>query len=266
MTLDTRALSRAPVAAKRMTDAAQKLLSVLDNPRRTAVLFAFEEQDRHRWNYRPDGLEWEGRTFWHEGLRLVNMAHDQQRAALALLETGLSVRGADRARAIMALERSLRATERVTEWVPHVVRDSELYSFAMFGTPGGLEPWAWRVGGHHLGLHFTIVDRDLVAPTPLFFGANPAEVRHGPDIGLRTLPEEEDQARELLRLLDPSRKSRAIVSAMAPGDILTDAYRNANPALPPIGLPFASGGLAATRPRADVPIRPPAPCRAGPRR
>jgi hypothetical protein len=110
----------------------------------------------------------------------------------------------------------------------------------MFGTPGGPEPWAWRVGGPHLGLHFTIVDRDLVAPTPLFFGANPAEVRHGPDIGLRTLPEEEDQARELLRLLDPGRKSRAIVSAVAPGDILTDAYRNANPALPPIGLPFAA--------------------------
>ena len=31
-----------------------------------------------------------------------------------------------------------------------------------------------------------------------------------------------------------------IVSAIAPGDILTDAYRNASPALPPIGLPFGA--------------------------
>jgi hypothetical protein len=240
MTLPIGAPYRAPVAARRMVDAAQKLLSLLDSPRRTAVLFSFEDQERYRWNYRPDGLVWEGRTIWHEGLRLVNMNADQQRAAIELLASGLSTQGVDRAHAIMALEKNLRQTERVTKFVPHAARDPELYSFAVFGTPGGADPWAWRAGGHHLGVHFTIVDRDLIAPTPLFFGANPAEVRHGPDVGLRTLPEEEDQARQLLRLLDPTRKSRAIVSAAAPGDILTDAYRNANPARPPIGLSFAA--------------------------
>lgn len=240
MTLPIGAPYRAPVAAKRMATATQKLLSALDAPRQAALLFAFEDQERYRWNYRPDGFVWEGRTLWHEGLRLVNMTYDQQRAALELLATGLSAHGADRVRAIMALERSLRETERVSRWTPHAARDPELYAFAVFGTPGGAEPWAWRAGGHHLGLHFTIVDRDLVAPTPLFFGANPAEVRHGPDVGLRTLPEEEDQARDLLRFFDPSRKRRALVSAAAPSDILTDAYRNANPALPPIGVSFAA--------------------------
>ena len=231
---------RAPAAAKRMAEAAQELLSVLDGPRRSAVLFAFEDQERYRWDYRPDGVEWKCRTIWHEGLRLVNMTPDQQRAALALLESGLSAHGIDRVRAIMALERNLRETERVAHWAAHAVRDPELYAFAIFGEPGGLDPWMWRAGGHHLGLHFTIVDGSFIAPTPLFFGANPAEVRHGPDAGLRTLPEEEDLARALLRRLDPSRKIRALVATTAPGDILTDAFRNANPALPPIGLPFAA--------------------------
>jgi hypothetical protein len=140
----------------------------------------------------------------------------------------------------MALEGELRAAERVQRWVPHAVRDPELYAFAIFGEPGGPDPWMWRAGGHHLGLHFTIVDRDLVAPTPLFFGANPAEVRHGPNLGARALPEEEDQARELLRRLDPSRRLRAIVSAAAPGDILTDAHPRASPARVGAGVPFAA--------------------------
>jgi hypothetical protein len=225
-----------------MADAANRFLATLDPPRRAAVMYPFEDQERYRWNYRPDGFDWDGRTFWHEGLRLLNMTGAQQEAALGLLEAGLSAHGAGRARAIMALERDLRETERITRWVPHVIRDPELYAFAIFGEPGGAAPWAWRAGGHHLGLHFTVVDRVQIAPTPLFFGANPAEVRHGSDIGLRTLPDEEDLARELLHGLEPERKRVAIVSPTAPRDLLTDAYRSANPAVPPRGLAF--GGMA----------------------
>lgn len=240
MALDLSVSLRAPTAARRMAEAAERFLAALDPPRRKAALFRFEDQERYRWNYRPDGFDWAGRTFWHEGLRLLNMTGAQQEAALGLFEAGLSARGAERARAIMALEGNLRETERVTRWVPHVFRDPELYAFAIFGQPGGEAPWAWRAGGHHLGLHFTIVEGDLVAPTPLFFGANPAEVRHGSDLGLRTLPEEEDLARDLLRGLEPDRKQVAIVSPTAPADILSDAYRSANPALPPRGLAFAA--------------------------
>lgn len=230
---------RAPGAARRMTGAAEAFLDSLDASRRDAVMFAFGDRERYRWNYRPDGLEWEGETIWHEGLRLVNMTTAQQLAALTLLETGLSTHGAAKAGAIMALERNLRETEQVSpRFAPHAVRDPELYAFAIFGEPGGAEPWAWRCGGHHLGVHFTIVDRELVAPTPLFFGANPAEVRHGPDAGLRTLPEEEERARKLLRRLAPERKHRAIVSTVAPRDILTDAHRLVDPAVVPLGLRF----------------------------
>jgi Protein of unknown function (DUF3500) len=239
MTLDLSVTERAPAAARRMTDAANRFLESLDGPRRAAVIFPFEGDERYRWNYRPDGFEWGGGTFWHEGLRLVNMTPEQQRAALGLLDAGLSARGASRAHQIMALEDDLRLTERVTTYVPHVVRDPQLYSFAIFGEPGGAAPWAWRAGGHHLGLHFTLIDRDIVAPTPLFFGANPAQVRHGSHVGLRTLPEEEDLARELLRSLDPERKRVAIVDPTAPGDILTDAYRRADPSVPPRGLTYS---------------------------
>jgi hypothetical protein len=110
----------------------------------------------------------------------------------------------------------------------------------VFGEPGGRLPWAWHVGGHHVGLHFTIVDGDRIASVPLFFGANPAEVRHGPQAGQRTLPEEEDLARALVRALPPDQKRVAIVSSTAYPDILTDRYRVANAYAPPRGLAFSS--------------------------
>jgi Protein of unknown function (DUF3500) len=237
-TRDVSVAYRAPVTARRMAEAATRFLESLDAVRRAAVSFPFEGDERYQWNYRPDGFEWNGRTLWHEGLRLINMTRAQQQAALGLLQAGLSTHGATRANQIMALDRDLRETERVTRFVPHVVRDPELYSFGIFGQPGGAAPWAWRAGGHHIGLHFTVVDRDLVAPTPLFFGANPAEVRHGPNVGTRTLPEEEDLARELLRGLDSQQKRVAIVSPDAPGDILSDAYRGVGADVPPPGLAY----------------------------
>jgi hypothetical protein len=216
----------APATAQRMTRAAQAFLASLDAPRLAAAKYPFECEERYRWNYRPDGFDWEGRTFWHEGLRLFNMTEPQKQAALALLDAGLSAQGAARSRGIMALEEHLRLTERETTFVAHVVRDPELYAFSIFGEPGAKRPWAWRAGGHHLGLHFTVVG-DAVSSTPLFFGANPAEVRHGSATGLRTLPEEEDLARELIGSLPAESRAVAIVSQTAPRDILTDAYRAA---------------------------------------
>ena len=61
---------------------------------------------------------------------------------------------------------------------------------------------------------------------PLFFGANPAEVRIGPTSGQRTLPEEEDLARgRWCAALPSEQKQVAVVSATAFPDILTDKNR-----------------------------------------
>src|SRR5262249_43509472 len=109
----------------------------------------------------------------------------------------------------------------------------------IFGDPTGRLPWAWHIGGHHVALHFTVVDGDWIAAVPLFFGANPAEVQHGPTAGQRTLPEEEDLARALVRNLTPEQKRVVVVSPTAYPDILTDRYRVANMFAPPRGLALA---------------------------
>jgi hypothetical protein len=159
---------------------------------------------------------------------------------MALLESGLSARGAQQARQIIALEPILKEAEALAGVSNSWRRDPERYSFSVFGDPDGQAPWGWRVGGHHLGIPFTIVNGDLVAPTPLFFGSNPAEVRHGPSTGLRVLAAEEDLARALLGSLEAAQRATAIVDPLAPGDILTKNYRSLDLNLAPSGIRYAA--------------------------
>jgi len=103
----------------------------------------------------------------------------------------------------------------------------------VFGTPSVRDTWGWRVEGHHVSLNFTIVNGTLVSGAPAFFGSNPAEVRSGPKKGLRILGIEEDAARALLDALDASQRAKAIITATAPGDMLTMANVNITPLTPP---------------------------------
>ena len=102
----------------------------------------------------------------------------------------------------------------------------------MFGTPSSKDTWGWRVEGHHVSLQFTVVKGTLVAGSPTFFGANPAEVRQGPQQGLRVLGPEEDAARALLASLDASQREKAIITATAPNDIETMAKVEVSPLSP----------------------------------
>src|SRR4029077_10779833 len=117
----------------------------------------------------------------------------------------------------------------------------------IFGTPSARDTWGWRVEGHHVSLHFTIVNGTMVAGSPSFFGSNPAEVREGAKKGLRILGAEEDAARALLQSLDAAQRATAIIDATAPGDMVTMANVNINP-LSPSGV----GAGAMTAPQREL--------------
>lgn len=231
MAIAVSATQGAPATAQRMAQTALRFRDALNDAQRKLALFPFHGDERYFWHYTPVS---------RNGLRLINMTHQQQRLAHELLATGLSARGARTVEQIIALEPILRETERVDGLPSPWVRDPELYWFSLFGEPGGADPWAWRVGGHHIGIHFTIVDRDRIASTPLFFGANPAEVRHGPETGLRALADEEDRARALLNSLDAQQRGTALFADVAPADLLTENHRRAEPWILPGGLAYAA--------------------------
>ena len=224
-----------------MSSAATKLLTSLTPEQRQQATFAFGSDERTHWHFIPTGPS---PLFPRNGLTIKAMNESQRALARELLKTGLSQRGYLTATSIMDLETvlgALEAAQRAAAATPPraapILRDPENYFLSSFGTPSATDPWGWRVEGHHVSLHFTIVNGTLVAGSPSFFGSNPAEVREGPKKGLRLLAAEEDAGRALVMSLDTAQRAKAIIDATAPGDMVTMANVNISP-LSPTGIGY----------------------------
>jgi hypothetical protein len=167
-----------------------------------------------------------------KGVQIKEMTEPQRALAHALLKTGLSAHGYMTATSIMELENVLQAIEGPQRRFP---RDHEAYQFTVFGTPGDKTAWGWRLEGHHVSVRFDIVNGSMTASAPEFFGSNPAEVREGPQKGLRVLGFEEDAGRALLDSLDADQKKTAIILAEAPNEMVTSNALKIDP-LAPVGI------------------------------
>jgi hypothetical protein len=213
-------------SAQPIAIAAESFLSALSADQRSMALFPFDDDRRQDWHFIPKP---------RKGVPYKQLDPKQRRLADALIEAGLGQRGSQKVATIRSLEPILNEVEQGRG----PTRDSELYYVSLFGAPQDSTPWGLSIEGHHISLNFTIIGGDRVASTPIFLGANPAEVRHGARKGLRALGPEEDTARALLKSLDGEQRARAIVNGSAPGDILSGNTRKAEP-VQPVGLPVGS--------------------------
>ncbi len=186
-------------------------LETLDAKQREAASFAFDSDERLNWHFIPRE---------RLGLPIKQMSLAQRRAAYALLQSGLSHEGYLKATTIMSLEGILRELEKDRPG-NEARRDPEKYWLSVFGTPSATEAWGWRFEGHHLSLNFSSVAGLTVATTPLFLGANPAEVRTGSHAGQRVLAAEEDLARALMVSLADAERKIALLAAEAPEEVFT---------------------------------------------
>ena len=209
---------------QRMRDAAAALASSVDAGKRERLVLPFADARRTDWNYVPRS---------RPGLSLAELDAAEREALHVLLRTALSAAGHQKVLNIIELELVLREVE-----LAGFLRDPGRYFVVIFGTPDGRQPWGWRFEGHHLSLSFTLRG-DVVATTPGFFGANPAEVRGGARKGLRVLAGEEDEARRLLAMLDDAQRKQAVVDARSYGEIVTRAAPQVSP-LEERGLPVAT--------------------------
>lgn len=200
--------------AARMTDAAMVFLGALDEPQRSQAAWGFPSEDeRRRWFYSPTD---------HGGLAMSDMRPAQQRLAMKLLRTGVSKPGYVTVSTIIGLENVLDEVEGwVAGWERERGRDPGLYYVRVFGDPAGDQPWSWRFGGHHVSINHTVVEGQVVASTPCFLGADPASSPLlGPHL-LRPLGSAEDLGRELVQALRPDQLAQALLSPVAPVDLVT---------------------------------------------
>ena len=223
-----------------MAAAANKLLESLTPEQKRQAMFAFDSDERTHWNFVPTEL------FPRNGLTIKLMSQSQRQLAHELLKAGLSQRGYMTATQIMELESVLAVLEagRSAAIVQALgrdpfVRDPERYFFSIFGTPSTRNTWGWRVEGHHMSLNFTVVHGMLAAGSPSFFGTNPAEVRDGPKKGTRVLHAQEDAARSLVESLDSLQREQAVITGIAPNDIVTMTKVKIDP-LSPTGIPASA--------------------------
>ena len=194
--------------------ATRAFLGKLTPEQRKAASFAWDGPEWQRWNYFGSA------GYIKPGFRLEQMNADQKAAAWDLLATVLSSAGVQKAKTVMLLQDVLAAMG-----VDAGQRNSQRFSFAVFGTPAETGAWGFRLEGHHLHHSFTVRDGAIVSVTPASFSSNPNRITSGAHAGLVTLKEEEALARRLLGDLPPARQQKARIAAQPLGNILSYAGR-----------------------------------------
>ncbi len=210
------------LAGTEMRAAAVDFANSLNSEQRNTAVYDYIDGERIFWYYPPTN---------RHGLPLRDMTESQRALAMGLMQAGLSERAYEQASGIIDLELILGEIEQAAGRISFK-RDPELYYWTIFGDPSSDEsPWGWRVEGHHISLNYSLWGDGLLSLTPFFFGTNPAEVRKGPQTGLRILDQREDLAFDLMGSLDAEQAERAVIYPEAPWDILTfNASRAVMPA------------------------------------
>ncbi len=195
-----------------MAGCANDLLAALSAEQVDAASWPFLDDERRVWFYTPTD---------HGGLPLSEMTSKQHRLVWRLVASGLSEAGFNATAVVVGQENVLdRVEDFGIDFGRERGRDPLLYWIAIFGDPVADGTWSWRFGGHHVSLHFTVVDGEVRSSTPCFLGADPASVPLlGPHLH-RPLGAVEDLGRELARSLEGTQVSAAILSSAPPPDLV----------------------------------------------
>jgi hypothetical protein len=226
LALGARSAGAASTDGAAVEAAARAFLASLSPADHRRAAFAFGSDERTRWHWTvPSSVP-------RNGLPLGAMSRQQRRLALAMLRVSTSAAGYRKAVDIMALQGLL---QRMSTGIDDPF-DPDRYYVSVFGTPGA-RAWGWRLEGHHLSRHFTIVGNAIVVE-PFFLGAWPT--RAGTAFrsvarGERTMPREEDAAREIVLSLSGALRRRVVFSSASLTDHLTQNAVRVSP-LEPVGV------------------------------
>jgi hypothetical protein len=179
-------------------------ISSLNRETRDKTLFSFDNPERLKWARSPAP---------RPGLALKDMSVSQRQLVDAMLKSVLSEKGFASAKAIMSDQDVLAKHEEGL--------GAGYFWLAIYGEPGKSKRWAWRLGGHHLSLHFAYVDNKLISCTPAFFGAQQTLPAGDPrEAGYKLLAARRDLACELVNSLDEEQAKRAVIAAQVSSSLI----------------------------------------------
>jgi hypothetical protein len=185
-----------------------RFVKSLDDEQRAIAVFPFNSDKREIWTFLPgDRL----------GLNLEKATPEQHELILNIVKTATSAAGWERTEHVRQLEVYLRDVLRSAP----ETRNPNWYYLTVYGNPSTTGAWGLRYEGHHISLHWTFQDGQVIAAVPQFFGANPYEVTEGDMKGFRLLATQEDLARKLLNSLTNDQARMAFGNGNVPSDILT---------------------------------------------
>lgn len=193
------------------TEAAKTFFNLLTSEQKSKAQFAWNSPEHEFFMYVPGP---------RKGVSWGELNEAQQAAGVTLLKSFLSKIGYSKIEAIRNRETILAELENGNK-----ERDPSRYWFTFYGSPNSETAWGWKYEGHHLSLSFTTKSGLLVSSTPQFMGSNPAEVKSGKLKGNRILDKQQDLAFALIESLTPDQKKQAIISEVAPVDIVTGTAR-----------------------------------------
>ncbi|RMJ25382.1 hypothetical protein PHISP_03736 [Aspergillus sp. HF37] len=191
------------VPIQQIVDAAEDLLSLLNNSQLQALCYHIDSPEWRTWS-NPEFL------LSNKGLRLDEVDNKSREAVL----------------------NAMRINHFLGDLVesPRVLNEFS-YNFVLFGRPSTSRPWGWSLYGHHLCLNVFLYRGQIIA-SPWFTGAEPNEIDAGPHAGTRIMEVEEELGLRLMQSLSPPMQQTARVyahmrdPAMPPGRWNRDDQRH----------------------------------------
>jgi hypothetical protein len=200
---------------------ARVLVAALDESSRRSLLLPLGAPDRTQWRRDPSP---------RPGLMLQDLPAEPSRLLRELLATVLSERGLDMVDAIRKEQEALGRDESGL--------GPGYYWLAIYGEPGTGE-WAWRLGGHHVSLHFAYDGATLRSSTPLMLGGEAESDDASVWTGHARLLGRETMARSLARSLAPASWESARIGVSTPGDLELSEAHDAELTVPDRGVELA---------------------------
>ncbi|KAK1997133.1 hypothetical protein LX36DRAFT_578998 [Colletotrichum falcatum] len=171
-----------------IVDAANAVLSRLDDKQKAALLYHVDSPEWRTWS-NPEFL------LSDKGLRLDELDPGLRDGILGVLEATLSPEGYAKALGAMRINGFLGELVQAP-----AICNEHSYNFVLFGEPSATRPWGFSFYGHHLCLNVFLY-RGQIVSSPWFTGAEPNVIDRGPHRGTRILETEERLGLRLMQSL-----------------------------------------------------------------